>query len=130
MHENTDKPDFEVNKLKKEITDLKKKLSAITMMGVIFGGGGIFGVYKWVDSDRKLTATEIRQNTIQTEIVKNEALNKVYSKEINELKILIDSKSTDLEELNKAKKRLLELQEQQKKSNENFIKIVPAMGSI
>ena len=119
--------DDTINSLTDEIAVLKKKIGIIAVIGIFFGGGGIFGAFKWIDSERKLTATIIRQNSIQTEITKNDALNKHFSKQIEELKSIISKKSTNLEDLKKAKQQLMKIEKQRQKTNEDFGNKMPAM---
>ena len=110
--------------LKNEIESLKRKLGIAVIISIAFGGGGIFGAYKWIDSDRELTATKIRQNTIQSEIAKNEALNRHYTQQIVELEALITKKDTNLKQMRKAKYKLEELKDQQNMTNKNYRKIL------
>lgn len=117
----------EVEVLRKEVSSYKKKLGAVAMIGLIFGGGGLFGAYKWYDSERKLTATEIRQNTIQSEIAKNEALNRHYSQQITELETTINKKGTTLQELEESQRRLQEIKEQKNKVNKEYLQRMPAL---
>jgi len=112
----------DVEKLNKEVSFLKKKLEVVTLLGLIFGGGGLFGVYKWYDSERKLTATEIRQNTIQSEITKNEALNRHYSNQTTELEATINKKGTTLKKLEESQKRLQTIKKEKNKINSEYQK--------
>ncbi|NOZ52246.1 MAG: hypothetical protein GXP08_03730 [Gammaproteobacteria bacterium] len=120
------KDNNEVEFLRNQLSSLKKKLGLVTLLGILFGGGGLFGAYKWYDSERRLTATQIRQNTIESEIKKNEALNKHYSQQIMELEAKINKKGIAIKELEKAQSELKEIEEQKKKVNEEFRRIMPA----
>jgi hypothetical protein len=109
-----------IEELKKENSSLKKKIGVIAILTVIFGGSGVFGFYKWLDSERELTATQIRQNTLQSEIAKNEAMNKNFDLQISNLENLINKKGLELEELRKAKESLALIRKNKSKDTKDF----------
>lgn len=74
-----------VNSLKKEVDVLKKKLGAAAIIGLLLGGGGLFGVVKYIATDGKLTIAETRLKTVESEVMKLNALTTIYEREKDKL---------------------------------------------
>lgn len=75
----------------KYLKPVRGNFNYLAVLTLLFGGGGMFSAYKWFDAERDLAAVNLRQKSIEIEILQNEALNKSYKEHIENLsKNLLD----------------------------------------
>ena len=102
--------------LREEVSKLKKKLGVATVIGIIFGSGGLFGFVKWISTDRQLIVVETRLKTVETEIMKYGALSTAYTEQKKRIDSGVYNSSPEL--LRDAEERLDALEQRMRESEE------------
>ena len=80
-----------IDALRSENKALKKKVAVVAVLGLALGSGGVFGVFKWLASDKKVADAQVRESTLTTEIMKFKALSEIYKSRIAEIESKIEN---------------------------------------
>ena len=99
-----------VEDYQKKISSLRKQVGALTILASLCGGGGAFGVVKWLAADKALTKAqtertnaEVAKTLAETKLTEAEARQKVLEVEIAKLNELEKQLSAVQDELEKQK---------------------------